>query len=165
MGKRTMNIEELRKSYKPQKIKLLLIGESPPESGKFFYLESSMTTFTQRAFENTFKLSFKNHKEFLQFFKKKGCYLDDLSSIPVNRMPPLRKEEVLSGNILSLAKRLTSYKPEIVVIVLKRIERKVNEALDLSRIQCERYALPFPGNGYQNKYIQKLSKILKSHML
>ena len=159
-----MNIEELRKSYKPQKIKLLLIGESPPESGKFFYLESLMTTFTQRAFENTFKLRFKNHKEFLQFFKKKGCYLDDLSLIPLNRIPPLRKEEVLSGSILSLAKRLTFYKPEIVVIVLKRIERKVNEALDLSRIQCERYTLPFPGNGHQNKYIQKLSKILKSHM-
>ncbi len=165
MGKRTMNIEELRKSYKPQKIKLLLIGESASESGKFFYLESSMTTFTQRAFENTFKLSFKNHREFLQFFKKKGCYLDDLSSIPVNRMPPLRKEEVLSGSILSLAKRLTSYKPEIVVIVLKRIERKVNEALDLSCIKCKRYTLPFPGNGHQNKYIQKLSRILKSHML
>ncbi len=160
-----MNIEELRKSYKPQKIKLLLIGESPPESGKFFYLESSMITFTQRAFENTFNLSFKNNKEFLKYFKKKGCYLDDLSLIPVNGIPPLRKEEVLSGSILSLAKRLTSYNPEIVVIVLKRIERRVNEALDLSRIQCERYTLPFPGNGYQNKYIQKLSKILKSHIL
>ena len=159
-----MKVEELRKSYQPKKIKLLLIGESPPESGKFFYLESSMTTFTQRAFENTFNLSFKNHKEFLQFFKKKGCYLDDLSSIPVNGIPPLRKEEVLSGSILSFSKRLTLYKPEIVVIVLKRIERKVNEALDLSRIQCERYTLPFPGNGHQNKYIQKLSKILKSHM-
>jgi hypothetical protein len=160
-----MKIEDIRKSYQPKKIKLLLIGESPPESGKFFYLESSMTTFTQRAFENTFKLSFKNHKEFLQFFKKKGCYLDDLSLIPVNGIPPLRKEEVLSGSILSLAKRLTFHKPEIVVIVLKRIERKVNEALDLSRIQCERYILPFPGNGHQNKYIQELSKILKSHML
>ena len=164
MGKRTRNIEELRKSYQPKKIRLLLIGESPPESGKFFYLESSMTTFTQRAFENTFKLSFKNHKKFLQFFKKKGCYLDDLSLIPVDREFPLRKEEVLSGSIFSLAKRLTSYNPEIVVIVLKRIERRVNEALDLSRIQCERYTLPFPGNGHQNKYIQKLSKILKSHM-
>ena len=164
MGKRITKIEDIRKSYQPKKIKLLLIGESPPESGQFFYLESLMTTFTQRAFENTFNLSFKNHKEFLQFFKKKGCYLDDLSSIPVNGIPPLRKEEVLSGSILSFSKRLTLYKPEIVVIVLKRIERKVNEALDLSRIQCERYTLPFPGNGHQNKYIQKLSKILKLHM-
>ncbi len=160
-----MDIEKLRKSYKPKKIKLLLIGESPPESGKFFYLESSMTTFTQRAFENTFKLRFKNHKEFLQFFKKKGCYLYDLSPIPLNRMTPLRKEEVLSGGIRSLATRLTFYKPEIVVIVLKGIERKVNEALDLSCIKCKRYTLPFPGNGHQIKYIQKLSKILKSHML
>ena len=158
-----MTIEKLRKSYQPKKIKLLLIGESPPESGKFFYLKSSMTIFTQRAFENTFKLKFKNNKAFLEYFKKKGCYLDDLSLIPVDRMPSSRRKEVLSNSVPSLAKRLKSYKPEIVIIALKKIERKVNEALELSSIQCERYALPFPGNGHQNKYIQKLSKILKSY--
>ena len=46
-----MDIEALRRSYRPHKVHMLLVGESAPVSGKFFYHKSAMTSFTARAFE------------------------------------------------------------------------------------------------------------------
>ena len=46
-----MDTEAIRQSFKPDKIRLMLIGESPPASGRFFYLKSAMTIYTSRAFE------------------------------------------------------------------------------------------------------------------
>ena len=74
-----MDFEAIRKAYQPKDIRLLFVGESRPESGKFFYLGSPMTTYTQRAFETTFSLVFETADRFLRFFQEKGCYLDDLS--------------------------------------------------------------------------------------
>ena len=49
-----MDTEKIRISYKPENIKLLLVGESPPASGEFFYVKSLMTVYTSRAFERAF---------------------------------------------------------------------------------------------------------------
>lgn len=87
-----MDREVLRESYKPRKIRLLLIGESAPASGRFFYQKSLMTVYTSRAFEAVFGKSFPNESAFLDFFRSTGCYLDDLSVVPVNRMPRSLRE-------------------------------------------------------------------------
>ena len=49
------SIEKIRASYRPENIKVLFVGESPPESGDFFYVESLMTTFVSRPFESNLK--------------------------------------------------------------------------------------------------------------
>ena len=52
-----MDTEKIRKLFKPDRIKLLLVGESPPASGKFFYSKSPMTLYTSSTFEKVFSLS------------------------------------------------------------------------------------------------------------
>jgi len=158
-----MDTESLRIYYKPKAIKLLFIGESPPASGKFFYERSLMTTYTSRAFESAFKTSFVNTKAFLDFFKTKGCYLEDLTVTPVNRMPKTDREKTLELGVKSLSKKLIEYQPMAILIVLKRIERYVINAIKMDGLSCPIHTLPFPGNSYQNKFKQELITILEKY--
>jgi hypothetical protein len=159
-----MDTEALRESYKPIQIKLLFVGESPPESGKFFYHKGSMTTFTLRAFEKVFDRAFSDTSSFLKFFQHSGCYLEDICLEPVDKMTPKERNKMLKDSIKYFSSRLRKYSPEAIVIVLKRIESHVKEALKKADISCPIYTLPFPGFGHQNNYINELCKILQRHL-
>ena len=51
-------------------------------------MNSAMTGYTAKAFEKVHGVSFRDDKqEFLQYFKKCGCYLDDLCHEPVDDQP------------------------------------------------------------------------------
>jgi len=45
------NTEQLRQSFKPDNIRMLLVGESAPASGQFFYNQSRMTGYVTKAFK------------------------------------------------------------------------------------------------------------------
>lgn len=159
-----MNIEDIRESFRPKPIRLLLIGESPPASGKFFYRKSAMTTFTSRAFEKTFNTTFSKTEDFLDYFKACNCYLDDLSHVPVDDKSAEQRERILIDSIPALSDRLQTYKPEVIAIALKKIEGHARKAIDKAILSCPVYTLPFAGNGHQNKYIEELSNILGRHL-
>jgi len=158
-----VKIEDIRKNYLPDKVKILFVGESAPESGKFFYKGDLATTFTQKAFEKVFNCRFNNHQDFLSFFKGKGCYLDDLSLIPVNNMNRAEREATLESGVDSFSKRLESISPDIIIVIMKKIKKHVSEAIGKSKLDnvCV-HSLPFPGYGHQNKYENGLVEILKT---
>ncbi len=158
-----MDTEKVRMSYKPENIKLLLVGESPPASSDFFYVRSMMTVYTAKAFETVFNKSFVNTLAFLNFFQEIGCYLEDLTAIPVNKMSTVNREKTLEHGVIQLSEKLIQYNPEVIAIVLKKIDRYVKNSIRIARLSCPVYTLPFPGNGHQNKFIQGLCKILDRH--
>ncbi|WAC06895.1 MAG: hypothetical protein OS130_11645 [Thermodesulfobacteriota bacterium] len=143
---------------------MLLIGESAPVSGNFFYIKGAMTTYTARAFEKSYGIKFCDHSDFLNFFRKCGCYIDDLSLIPVNAMNPKEREQALKGGIKPLSQRILEIRPEIVVSVLRKIEPYVREAVKMTGLEMIFFVLPFPGNGHQNTYVDGLSNILRQFM-
>jgi hypothetical protein len=159
-----MDIEALRRSYQPQKVHLLLVGESAPASGKFFYSKSTMTTFTARAFEKVYGLTFTDNADFLRFFQTCGCYLDDLSLTPVNTMRPTERVRTLQASVPALSQRIRDVEPAVIVAVLRKIALYVQEALTLADRPVVFRVLPFPGNGHQNMYIDGLSQILRQYM-
>ena len=74
-----MATEELRQRFRPAQVRLLLIGESPPVGGSFFYMgNSNLYRHTAEAFSLAYSRSFSSPQEFLDFFRGLGCYLDDL---------------------------------------------------------------------------------------
>jgi hypothetical protein len=149
-----MDTEAIRLRYKPYNVRLLLIGESPPASGKFFYLKSGMTTFTARAFEEAHGIEFKDQAAFLDYFRACGCYLYDLSHLPVDQLPRKEREEQLQKNVKALAQRIREAKPSVVAVVLKRIEGYVREALAGSGRNPRLFVLPFPGMGHQKNILR-----------
>jgi hypothetical protein len=106
-----MDLESIRQSYKPERIRLLLVGESPPASGKFFYLKSGMTTYTSRAFEKTFSTTFPDTPTFLKFFRDSDCYLEDLCRTPTDKMPFRKRKAMLDNSVGPLSRRLGKHKP------------------------------------------------------
>ncbi len=143
----------------------MLIGESPPASGKFFYGRSHMTSYTARAFEEVHGLEFsaKDPADFLGHFKACGCYLDDVCHRPVDKLPNEEREQLLVESLPSLAERLRQYQPEAIAIVLRKIETHVRDATALAGITPKLYVLPFPGHGHQRKYIEKMVEIVREH--
>lgn len=125
--------EEIRASYKTNPIKVLFIAESPPEGAHFFYTIDTLTLHTQQAFADVFnEVKDMSGKEFLDYFRKVGCYLEDLCTKPVNKTEPAEREETRRASIPELAKRLKTYESKslkAIFIIMKDIKPHVKDAL------------------------------------
>jgi len=83
-GKKLVDTEGLRKSYRPERIIVLLVGEAPPPNGTFFYkCDSNLFRYTKEAFATAFNLQFNSDTDFLTFFRGRGFFLDDLRLQPI----------------------------------------------------------------------------------
>jgi predicted RNA-binding protein YlqC (UPF0109 family) len=153
----------LRRSFRPPRVRILFIEESTPQDGKSFYEGCATTLYTSRAFEHILDRSFSSTEEFLQVFMTQGCYLDDLSLVPVAGKSPKERESLLRESVPSLATRIRKVAPEAVVVVLKKIEVHVRGALDLAGVRVPTYVLPFPGRKH-GAYVDCLAEILKAHL-
>ena len=153
--------ERIRKKFKPKKIKILLIGESPPEGRDFFYeLKSSLYEYTKKAYLNTYKKDISNKGEFLKLFIKSGIYLDDLCHHPINNFDDPLKEIKRKRSKPFLTKRLKSYNPDVIVILMIGIEKHVKEAIKLSGIKCKKiYTTHFPSMSWHNLYFEEITTI------
>ncbi|SEO59969.1 hypothetical protein [Propionispora vibrioides] len=156
-------IEEIRLGFKPDIVRVLLVGESAPVAGTFFYTGDSLCKYTQTAFANVFPaMRAKRWQEFLSFFQQSGFYLDDLCLIPVNGMDKASRQQNLINSIPSLALRIEKYAPSHIIILLKGIEKYVLQAVNLSGVRAHLYTVPFGGMGHQNKYIDEMSTIISA---
>jgi hypothetical protein len=142
-----MDTESVRQAFKSLDTEILFIGESPPASGVFFYVQSNMTRYTKEAFEQAFGARFDDTKDFLWFFRACGCYLDDLSLEPVIQLGPKERGAELLDAVPGLAERIREAAPEVIIVVLKKIAPQVKAAMALAAINAPTYVLPFPGQG------------------
>ncbi len=158
-----MDIELLRESFRPNRIRLLLIGESAPKSGDFFYKGCRMTTHTKKPFEKVFNKFFSGTIDFLKFFKRKNCYLEDLCQIPINETTPAERNRIREESIKDLAQRLRTQKPEHIAIVgkEKKLKGQIEKAIKEAGLSCPICILPFAGNSWQNEYEAGLEEILR----
>jgi hypothetical protein len=136
------SLEDLRRSFRPDRITTLLVGESVPRSGKFFY---SQNTGLYRAV----KMAFHWDGDFLPAFQARGFYLDDLSLIPVNGMNPAERKRQCEASIDSLADRLKDYMPAAIVILVRSIDKWVKQAAKQAGLKIPVYTTTYPGR-FQN---------------
>ncbi len=125
----------LANQYKPKKVKILLIGEAPGWVEKNFYRANTNLYRTILAAFKELYGDFSSAEEFLQFFKSAGCFLDHLSLVPVERHDILKRKLERQNGITGLNERLKIYQPETVIILMKALEKQVQQAIDLSEIQ------------------------------
>ena len=151
---RPHNGENLRTKYRPDNIRVVFVGESPPASGKFFYRENSTLYYAT-------KEAFDNPSNFLIKFQNSGFYLDDLVLFPINRIDDMKRKAERLGHQGELAVRLMKYQPLAVVTVMKGIKSHVDTAIKLAGLSVINYALPFPwSEQYRNQYVNELRKLL-----
>ena len=155
-------LEELRRRYLPHPIKVLFVGESPPARGTFFYKgDSGLARYTKLSFERAYDISDLAMADFLNGFQAAGCYLDDLCLEPVNRMTAWDRRVAWKSGVDSLARRLESYSPRIIVPILRSIESSVRQAAEKAGLPDRvRGALSYPGMGNHPRYVAQLSRLL-----
>lgn len=156
----------LRKRYRPDVVRLLFIGESPPAGGTFFYAANSVLfRYTQRAFATPFGDCAGDGQEFLEYFRQSGCYLEDLCLQPVNNVRGSPRRALHREGIAPLAGRLSQLReqPCAIVIVGRSIRRPVCDALQQTGWDGARaFSTVFPAMGHQNRYVRELAEVLES---
>ena len=159
----TADPEELRQVYKPDEVRLLLVGESPPAGHTFFYRgDSNLCRHTQEAFSAAFGTEYEDAGSFLVHFWRMGCYLDDLCLVPVNNLSKAERRAERRRGIEPLAERMAEMSPRMVVVVMKGIARHVQQAVKQAGLTgVPLRALPFPAMGHQAKYVEGLARALR----
>jgi hypothetical protein len=150
--------EAVRQRYRPKRITTLFVGESRPESGKFFYCgNTQLKRHMQEAMEAK---GLGKNGDFLECFKAYGWYLDDLVLEPVDKLSKAEREKLCRDARSDLAARIKEYQPSAIVSLLRRIQVDVETAADEAEYNALRFAVPFPGNGQQNRFRNEMARIL-----
>jgi hypothetical protein len=136
--------ERLRRSYRPARVRLLFVGESPPASGRFFYRADSGL---YRAIRQTFLSTFPDLKDahFLESFRKLDCYLVDLCRSPVDRLTRKQRRLAWAQSEARLGTMIRRLNPNVIVTVVRSIRANVQRAQAQARWQGAHLELPYPG--------------------
>lgn len=152
--------EEAREYYRPNKVRVIFIGESRPEAGTFFYHENSnLFRYTKEAFEQASGVPFN-----CEAFKRHGCWLYDVCGEPVNNLAPTQRKERIENGLPELEKILKQLKPEFVIAVKKGDFIKLASPIILDAgfiVGRTFFSLPFPANGNQQRFVRELFSALR----
>ena len=161
----TEALNQTRQQYRPETIQILFIEEAVQPGNMFFYRKNSnVFRAVKEAFTQVFG-AFKDHEEFLTFFKENRCYVDYLCPDMINGLTIEFRKQVRTDSIKPLSERLILLQPKVVVTVMKVLEKEVLEAIRLSGITSVQYtkAIAFPAHSKTNadKCVSELVAVLE----
>ena len=153
-----MEYEAKRKEYKPDKVRILFVGESRPQQGTFFYFEdSNLFTYTKQAFEKA------NVNFTLDKFKELGCWLYDVCNCPVNNFTKAARNAEIKKCIRNLINIIEELKPYFIIVVKRGYFG--NTVMQELKTTCyneqNTFNIPFPSCGHQLQYRDELAHILE----
>lgn len=154
--------EELRQHYRPPRIRLLLVGESRPAGGRFFYLANSNLYYATLEAWQRGRGPLARGESFLDTLTAEGIWLYDLSAAPVNRLRGRPRQQAVRERTSELAQLLASEKPDAVVVVKRSLEAVVREAAHGAGLPSDRLeVLPFPLYQWRTEYVSQLGDLLR----
>ncbi len=146
------NHEGLRRRFRPKKLRILFVGESPPASGRFFYRGDSGLYRAVREVFQAVDPAIRD-EEFLYTFQNCGCYLIDLCGDPVDQADPqTRRAACLQGEPL-LSRRIKRLQPEMIVSLVRSIRKHVDRAAANAGWRGHILDVPYPGRWVRHRQI------------
>ncbi|MCW4452168.1 hypothetical protein OK344_08095 [Kaistella sp. BT6-1-3] len=161
-------LENARLKYKPEKIKLLLIAEAPPDSlNRFFYFENvkekdflflAISEYFYPALKEKFLISHRSEKIkaiILSHLKKDGIFLIDLYELPLSVCYETENKAVEKA--LAKVDDLVNSKTKIITI-----KSNVYDALKskLKKYNHVDVRIPFPSSGQQSNFKVKFDEAM-----
>jgi hypothetical protein len=146
----------MRRPFVPSPVRLTIVAESPPKSGKYFYdLTGSTGETLYRELMRAFKIPpGPTKRDGLTEFQAKGLVLFDATYTPVNDDDLTERERdaiVLDGYQQLVAK----LDRKVPVVLIKHNVCKLLEPLlvaDEFAVLNRGVLIPFPGSGQQGKF-------------
>ncbi len=156
----------LRRRFTPEKIKLVVIAESPPASGLYFYdPEGAVTEPLFAALLKHLGISCKTKHVGLQEFQRIGWYLMDATYSPVNKLSPRERNRKIEQDYPLLCDDLRSLTPDrstplvlIKVNVCRLLEQRLLD--DGFNVINQRRSIRFPAMGHQNKFHEQFREVV-----
>ena len=96
-------VEAVRKQHRPQRITVLFVGEFPPSNGKFFYCGDNDLL---RHMRSAMGATSGNDAAFLNEFRKRGWFLDDIVTKPIHNLSRAERERERRDARADLAARI-----------------------------------------------------------
>jgi hypothetical protein len=168
-GRKPAEYRKLRQRYKPKSISLVIIAESPPSNGKYFYDRNGLPS------EPLFAAMMKQlgvdprcpKEDGLREFQRKGWFLVDATYKPVDKLSDSSADRVIKRRYQSLRNDLATLIPDrstplvlIKVNVCHILEPRLTE--DGFSVLNGGRAVYFPSNGRQPDFHRQFGAILES---
>jgi hypothetical protein len=154
-----------RDRYRPETIKLLLVAESPPASGRYFYNPAgALTEPLFAALMREIGASPATKDEGLLAFQASGWMLVDATYEPVNTYDGKRRDEVISRDYEQLREDLDHLLPDRTapIILLKANVCRLLEPRLIKegfRVVNGGRLVYFPSHGQQGKFREQFGAI------
>ncbi|MFC1732225.1 hypothetical protein ACFL6I_18105 [candidate division KSB1 bacterium] len=162
-------------TYKPEKITILWIVESPPyihpdENPRYFYrLELTRYDGLFREVMKALHITPYNPKnDSLDKFKNGGHFLIDAAKCPVDKDNSHLKSQILNNCSEILKQEIIGLNPEKILIVKATLHGHVLsiiKKIDFENRVLNKESIPFPGTGQQKRFRDAVSKYLLSDPL
>jgi hypothetical protein len=162
LGREKISAQEaLRAAYRPKKVRMLFIGESPPASGRFFYQGDSGL---YRAVRDAFCAvdSSITDENFLSLFKDAGCFLIDLCGRPVDKLEPTERRAACKAGEPALSGRIRDLQPVTIVCLVRSIEKSVERAIEQAAWEGTLLTVPYPGRWIHHR--REFLRVLQPHL-
>lgn len=147
---------------------ILLITEARSSDTKSFYkCNTPLYRSVKRAFEMQFG-NFKTDIDFLAFFEEIKCKIEYLVTEEIDRRDVTIRNKQRSEGVDSLAKRLRTYRPKYIIIIMKDIEKFVLMAVERANLPEDLFikSVPFPAMSEKNRINceLKIAEIIKDYV-
>ena len=156
-----------RQRYSPDRPRLVIIAESPPDSGLYFYDPTGAPS--EALFAAMMKqlgVSPVSKEDGLFEFQRRGWLIVDATYEPVNKYDGSRRDAVIARDYPLLRNDLKALNPDgsIPLILIKAnvcrlLEPKLAE--DGFNVLNRGRVIYFPSHGQQNKFQEQFGAILK----
>lgn len=159
------DLEAVRAEYRPSRIRVLMLGESPPPSRGFFYTcDSTLYRVSLPVFDDVCNFP-RSCRQFLAAFMKAGFYLDDFSSFRGDHPNERPEAPEVRAAVDRLALLISDHHPVMVLGVLERISYLVAKTVEVSNHPDTPWrCLPFPYHkdaGKQARFTRGLREVLE----
>lgn len=173
--------EQIRRTYKPAHIKILLIAESPPpapqiqSSRQFYYIDRIRTD--DRLFTNTIRALYpeaadtpepeleRDKKQWLQRFQADGCYMiEALEASQIHEVTKHRRQDRIRENLPQLiesVRKLAVPDTKIILIKSNVFEVAAEPLRQAGFIVLNSELVDYPGHFNQSAYREKLAKLAR----
>ncbi len=163
--------DELRSAYRPEHLRVLLIGESPPDPGigarRFFYapklsIDNLYRGVAQAVYGREPGFDVRAKPEILRRLQQDGFWLIDAVEQPVNKVSaPLRRESIAQA-VPGLVDRCLELAPERGVVIchglVYRLAAPELRARGVTILHRE--ALPFPLGNWRSEFVTGMRQAL-----
>lgn len=162
----TAGHETVRQRFRPERIRILLLGESPPPGRGFFYTaDSSLYRFTSPVLQEECGFPLEP-RAFLSRFAGPGFYLDDYSPRRSDKPAQRASDPDIRSAVERIASNISANAPVFVVGVLLSLEELVDETVASSNHpetpwRCLHFPHPRNEQG-QRRYQSGLREVLRT---